>query len=125
MALQLTVKRSNDGYTVAFPYDPKMVEAVKKIPNRKWLSTPRLWLVPKTSGDYFARFIAEVPQNGIVKCEDGIERELAEHTEKHRAVVEASRAGSADIELPCPDGLSYMPFQRAGIAYALRILGEI
>ena len=32
---------------------------------------------------------------------------------------EASRAFNADIEIPAPAGLAYMPFQRAGIAYAL------
>lgn len=40
-------------------------------------------------------------------------------------ILEASRSISlsssvdADIHVPCPDGLSYMPFQKAGIAYAL------
>ena len=32
---------------------------------------------------------------------------------------EASRQTDADIEVPAPEGLAYMPFQRAGIAYAL------
>jgi len=38
------------------------------------------------------------------------------------AVIEnlaASRATDADVPLPAPDGLTYLPFQRAGIAYAL------
>ncbi len=34
------------------------------------------------------------------------------------AAIEASRATDADIEIPAPPGLTYMPFQRAGIAYA-------
>lgn len=38
--------------------------------------------------------------------------------ERARA-VEESRAASADIELPAPQGLQYMPFQKAGIRYAL------
>lgn len=33
-------------------------------------------------------------------------------------VVEASRAVDAGIDIPAPEGLSYLPFQRAGIAYA-------
>jgi SWI/SNF-related matrix-associated actin-dependent regulator 1 of chromatin subfamily A len=33
--------------------------------------------------------------------------------------VEASRATDAKVELPCPDGLAYLPYQRAGIAFAL------
>lgn len=43
------------------------------------------------------------------------DRLLAEKAEKR----EASRAFDADIEIPAPEGLAYMPFQRAGIAYAL------
>ena len=35
------------------------------------------------------------------------------------ATVEASRATDATIDIPSPDGLEYLPFQRAGIAYAL------
>jgi SWI/SNF-related matrix-associated actin-dependent regulator 1 of chromatin subfamily A len=35
------------------------------------------------------------------------------------ARVQASRATDAAIEIPSPDGLDYLPFQRAGIAYAL------
>jgi superfamily II DNA or RNA helicase len=30
----------------------------------------------------------------------------------------ASRAVTADIDIPCPDGLSFLPFQKAGIAFA-------
>jgi SWI/SNF-related matrix-associated actin-dependent regulator 1 of chromatin subfamily A len=35
------------------------------------------------------------------------------------AAIEASKATDADIQIPAPEGLSYLPFQRAGIAYAL------
>ena len=34
-----------------------------------------------------------------------------------------SRAATADIEVPVPEGLAYMPFQRAGIAWACRQFG--
>jgi SWI/SNF-related matrix-associated actin-dependent regulator 1 of chromatin subfamily A len=34
--------------------------------------------------------------------------------------IEASRAEDADIEIPCPEGLAYLPYQRAGIAFAMR-----
>ena len=42
--------------------------------------------------------------------------------EKHRkaeASIVASRATDADIDIPAPEGLAYMPFQKAGIKYAL------
>ena len=40
----------------------------------------------------------------------------------HQAVVqslEASRATDADIDIPVPAGLSYMPFQKAGVSYGM------
>lgn len=36
-----------------------------------------------------------------------------------KASLQASRAASADIDLPVPEGLAYLPYQRAGIAYAM------
>jgi len=39
--------------------------------------------------------------------------------EKKDANLRRSRATDADIDIPVPDGLNYLPYQRAGIAYAL------
>ena len=36
---------------------------------------------------------------------------------QHDTAVAASRAVDAAIEIPCPDGLAYRPFQRAGIQF--------
>jgi SWI/SNF-related matrix-associated actin-dependent regulator of chromatin subfamily A-like protein 1 len=41
------------------------------------------------------------------------------------AVVETSRAVDADIAIPAPDGLAYLPYQRAGIAYAVAHKGTL
>jgi SWI/SNF-related matrix-associated actin-dependent regulator 1 of chromatin subfamily A len=38
---------------------------------------------------------------------------------EHERSIAASKATTADIVIPCPDGLAYMPFQKAGIAFAL------
>lgn len=49
-----------------------------------------------------------------------------QHQLEHEAVsIAASRAESCDIELPCPAKLSYRPFQRAGIAYAMQRSGTL
>lgn len=37
--------------------------------------------------------------------------------EARRAAVLASRATDADVEIPAPEGLAYLPYQKAGIAY--------
>jgi len=49
-----------------------------------------------------------------------IDGELAR---KRDEAVEASRATDAAVDIPAPDGLAYMPFQKAGIAFALRVFG--
>ena len=42
--------------------------------------------------------------------------------EERAAAADASRATDAQIDVPLPPGLALMPFQRAGVAYALRRL---
>ena len=44
---------------------------------------------------------------------------LDEAVESQRESLTASSAQAADIDVPAPDGLAYLPFQRAGIAYAM------
>lgn len=39
---------------------------------------------------------------------------------ERKAAVEASRATDAEVDVPCPEGLAYMPFQRGGMAYSLK-----
>ena len=39
-------------------------------------------------------------------------------TEKQKA-REASRATDSDVEIPAPEGLEYLPYQKAGIRYAM------
>lgn len=47
-------------------------------------------------------------------CDERAKAALASHEEARAA----SRATDADVDLPCPPGLAYLPFQKAGIAYA-------
>lgn len=43
---------------------------------------------------------------------------LIEAEKTHNESISASRATSSDAEIPCPDGFSYLPYQKAGIVYA-------
>lgn len=58
-------------------------------------------------------------------CDDLAQAEISRQRNEERASLLASRAQDSDLDLPCPTGLSYLPFQRAGIAYALRIFGDL
>ena len=37
----------------------------------------------------------------------------------------ASKATDADVEIPAPEGLAYLGYQKAGIAFALKKFGDI
>ena len=41
------------------------------------------------------------------------------------AAVAASHAIDADIDIPVPPGLSYLPFQKAGVFYCLKKFGDL
>lgn len=41
------------------------------------------------------------------------------------AAVAASHAIDADIDIPVPPGLSYLPFQKAGVLYCLKKFGDL
>lgn len=87
-------------------------------------------LLKATPGDAFWEAWKSAKQQlkdagiSLSKNEDGWEalwwRPISEQ-EQHelKQAREASRATDADIEIPSPEGLDYLPFQRAGIAYAL------
>jgi SWI/SNF-related matrix-associated actin-dependent regulator 1 of chromatin subfamily A len=51
--------------------------------------------------------------------DSGIRDAVAAQQAQRAAAVAASRAADYDGDLPCPEGLAYLPYQRAGIAYAL------
>jgi SWI/SNF-related matrix-associated actin-dependent regulator 1 of chromatin subfamily A len=52
----------------------------------------------------------------LLEFADDSAREALEEATKD---VELSKAADCDIDVPCPEGLAYLPFQRAGIAYGL------
>lgn len=45
--------------------------------------------------------------------------ELDKRKEQRAVAVEQSRAATSDVDIPAPEGLAYLPYQRAGINYAL------
>jgi len=57
----------------------------------------------------------------IDHCDDAAKQALGPHLAK----TEASKAVDADLDLAKPDGLEYLPYQKAGIAYALGRKGTL
>jgi len=56
---------------------------------------------------------------GFAAEDDATRRGLEAIVGARREAIDASRAASSDAILPAPPGLEYMPFQRAGITYAM------
>ena len=50
--------------------------------------------------------------------------EFAARATQQAQTVAASRATGADVEIPAPEGLAYLPFQRAGIVFCLDRFGK-
>lgn len=114
---------------VRFSYNYSLVEWVKKIPGRKFDGERKVWTVPMVSAKDLYSGVAKIAEQGFeVVWADGLEQAVGDEARETEARVSreiaASRAGSVDesvaAEIPCPDGLEYMPFQKAGIAYAMR-----
>jgi SWI/SNF-related matrix-associated actin-dependent regulator of chromatin subfamily A-like protein 1 len=40
------------------------------------------------------------------------------------AAISASRATDSNINIPAPEGLQYLPYQKAGIAFMLQVFGD-
>ena len=84
---------------------------VKNILGARWDSFEKKWTVP-VSLIKKTRKIAEKWQFSL----SGFE----ELEQKMEAAQAESRATDASIEIPAPTGLSYLPYQKAGIAYAIK-----
>ena len=54
----------------------------------------------------------------IEYADEAVKEEINNIEQNRKAAIESSKAVEADIEIPVPEGLSYLPYQRAGIAYA-------
>jgi len=65
----------------------------------------KVWWTPKP----------EVAVRLIDHADDAAKALLKGHTD----AVDASKASDSDMDVPSPEGLDYLPYQRAGIAYAM------
>lgn len=75
----------------------------------KWNTTLKKWVTPSIQ-----------KASDLVEFTVGDARSACQAFLKGEgAIVAASKAGDSDLVVPAPDGLEYLPFQRAGIAYAI------
>jgi len=104
-----------DGFIyLAFAYDRVAVTSAKQIPGITWDKKTHAWKAPFTSVDEVVRWgeTFDVPVDAAVRQEASAVRGRLEST------MAASRATDAAIRIPDMLG-ELLPYQRAGVAYAL------
>lgn len=106
---------------VTFRFDPMLVDAMKANgmrfdPDGKMTSLQKSWWTDDPKVAEKLRLVAgEADARSI----------HAELTRARREAIVASFASDSDREFPVPKGLSYLPYQRAGIAFALDRQGTL
>jgi len=63
---------------------------------------------------------SEIAARLLKYCDSSAREAIADAIEAKEQAVAESKATDADIDIPRPDGLEYMAFQKAGIAYAVQ-----
>lgn len=103
----------NGEFVFRFGYDRDLVALVKSLPGARWSPAFHAWQVPLGAAVEVHQFITKVP----TRYGADVEAALA-HVERELESIAASMATDADLTV---EGLArdLMPFQRAGVAYAL------
>lgn len=109
------VHLGGDHLVVSFDYDADLVAGMKRVPGVRWDGKTRTWSVPLTSG---GACCAWADAAGIAVDED-VRTIAAQQQEAAEALAAASRSTDAEVEV-APLAFPLRPFQRAGVAYALR-----
>lgn len=100
----MTLTFSDGRFELRFDYDPNFVEKAKAA-GMRWDKEVKCWWVKDSStAAKFAEFADESAKVALAKGS---------------ATVAASQATTIDGHLPRPEGLEYMDFQKAGIAFAV------
>jgi SNF2 family DNA or RNA helicase len=107
------VRFDDDWIWLGFNYDRVLVTGVKQIPGVTWDSKTKAWKAPITSVEetieFCGRFNLHVPED--------LQSHAHEVMEHGKVLIDASRAIDAEVEV---GELPLLPYQRAGVAYALK-----
>ena len=127
----LTIRRAGDNpetVELEFPYNYSLLTWIKSVPNRKFDPVKEIWSAPITSAREIVLGTEQLAEQGIeVAWAEGLRESLeaanAAQEKAREEAISASRAASIDgavaAEIPSPPGREYLPFQTAGIAYAM------
>jgi SWI/SNF-related matrix-associated actin-dependent regulator 1 of chromatin subfamily A len=83
--------------------------------------------IPKDAGFHYNLFENRWWTDNVEKAhrllkyaDDQTRSEILKQLGIYESDLEASRAVSSNLKIPVPDGLSYLPYQKAGIAFTMR-----
>ena len=115
--------RQDGGMEITFPYKPETVELVRQIPDRTWDGGRKVWVIKPgpRNVDGVIRFAeqtgAALPP-GLLMAHTLAKVELERAAKEAEAAAAGSVAVDADFHVAGLGGV-LMPFQRAGVKYAV------
>lgn len=113
----MRIDLDNEQFVVSFQYDPILVAAVKALPSRRFDPATKCWTVPRAMASDLAGLVSRL--GDVVEYGPDAEQKLTAAAADLKEALDASRATDWHGDIPCPEGLAYLPYQRAGIAYAM------
>ena len=106
--MTITVTQEGDLWIIRSAYEDR---EIVKAAGARWNPTRKTWWTDKPE-------VAEKLAQGDVAAVAAINAERAAKHARDQAAIEASRAVDADIDLPIAKGCAYLPYQKAGVAFA-------
>lgn len=109
----------DDKLAIRFAYDARLVDAVRQLADRRWEPVRKIWTVPVDNlleiEEFAKRHDFKIASDAQALMDE--RREVAEAQRAYEEeVMASSTATETDLTVPV-EGL--MPFQKAGVAYAL------
>lgn len=102
----MRLKREGERYVLESSYEERLEPKRARF---RWDPAAKAWW---TDDRKKAAIFAHVADTELRADLDGLAKE-------RDAALEASRATNAALDVPSPEGVDYLPFQKAGIAYAM------
>lgn len=117
-----TITHDKDYLILQFDYDPVVVDAVRGLPDRRYNTTTKVWSVRYSPENALAVF--KFAQEHGFDLPDGFEAAIHDAVEARHTAVEESQATDAKLRIEGLGG-ELRAFQKAGVVYALRVMGFI
>lgn len=120
----MRLAQDTTGWMVATDYDDVRGRALAKDAGFRWESARKVWAT--ASATVAAELLAKLRNCDEVADDiaDAIGKAAADEGAQAAEAVAASRAMDCNIDIPAPEGLSYLPYQKAGIAFLRECLAN-